>query len=446
MISFTQQQTIFGDLSQNSAANNLTRAAYLSNIEHRYLLLKYFNNETSYSIPTIGGNTYYVTSAPAIAAVSATLAVAWPSPTNTISTTFSDGEVRNVLYTSGSTAITWQIPLTGTSYNLTANVASGATTATLQTAWSAATQTSTVAFTDGETKSITFTQGSTAISWVGGLSSTVGSVIYTSVMTTAISIGGAQFYRMPPNYSKLKTITITVGNLTWTLDEIRTREEWDRLNVFPYFANIPQSFFIYPGGDHGGQIGIWPIPSSTANTITFNYKFRVPDLSIADYTTPGTIAVANGSTTVTGTSTTWQVTTNKGNESRWIQIAPNATAANSGDNLWYQIASVDSATSLTLYQPYQGTSVTASPALTGYIIGQMPLIAEDFQDMLVWKPLVYYFSSIVDNPKKAEEFQALYDQKLALLNEYSGSNTVQVNLSPRGIGRNPNLYPYKLQG
>lgn len=445
MISFTQQQTIFADLSQNSAANNLTRAAYLANIEHRYLLLKYFNNETSYSIPTIGGNTYYLNAAPAIAATSATLAVAWASPTNTISTTFSDGEVRNVLYTNGSTAITWQIPLTGTTYNLTANVASGATSATLSSAWASATQTSTVAFTDGETKSITFTLGSTAISWTGGLSSTVGSTIQTSVMTTAVSIGGAQFYRMPPNYSKLKTVTITVGNLTWTLNEIRTREEWDRLNVFPYFANIPQSFFIYPGGDRGGQIGIWPIPSSTANTITFNYKFRVPDLSIADYTTPGTVAVNNGSTTVTGTNTTWQITTNKGNESRWIQITPNATAANSGDNLWYQIASVDSATTLTLYQPYQGTSVTAAPA-SGYTIGQMPLIAEDFQDMLIWKPLVYYFASIVDNPKKAEEFQSLYDQKLALLNEYSGSNTVQVNLSPKGIGRNPNNYPYKLQG
>lgn len=446
MISYTAGASLYGSLSQNPSTTNLSLYGQLANIEHRYLLQKYFNNETSYSIGTVGGNTYYVTSAPAIAATSVTLAIAWASPTSTISTTFSDGEVRNVLYTNGSTAITWQVPLTGTSYTVTASIAAAATSATLSTAWSAATQTSTTAFSDGETKSVTFTLNSTAITWSGGLTSTVGTTIYTSVMTTAISIGGAQFYRMPPNYSKLKDITITVGNLQWTLNEIRTREQWDSLNVFPYFANIPQSYFIYPGGDRGGQIGIWPIPSSTANIITFNYKFRVPDLSIADYTTPGTVAVANGSSTVTGTSTTWQVTTNKGNESRWIQIAPNATAANSGDNLWYQIASVDSATSLTLYQPYQGTSVTASPASTGYTIGQMPLIAEDFQDMLVWKALTYYFSSIVDNPNKAKEFQTMYDTKLEQLNEYSGNNTVNVNLSPRGIGRNPNLYPFQLQG
>ncbi len=432
MISFTTQQTIFSDLSNNTTSTNLARAAYLANLEQRYLLQKFFANETSYSVPTVGGNTYYVTTAPAIGATSATLAVAWASPTNTISTTFSDGEVRHVLYTNGSTSITWQIPLIGTAFSTTASIASGATSATLNSPWSTATQTSTTAFTDGETKSVTFTQGSTSITWVGGLTSTVGATVSTSLMTTAISIGGAQFYRLPPNYSKLKDITITVGNLQWTLTEIRTREEWDALNVFPYFANIPKNFFIYPGGDHGGQIGIWPIPSSTGNTITFNYKFRVPDLSLADYAT-GTVSVSNGGTTVTGLGTSWTPTTNPQLESRWIQIAQTK-----GDNLWYQVASVDSTTSITLYQPYQGIAVSGG----NYILGQMPLIAEDFQDMLIWKPLVYYFSSIVDNPKKAQEFQAMYDNKLALLSEYSGSNTVQVNLSPKGVGRNPNLYVF----
>lgn len=431
MISFTQQQTIFADLSQNSASTNLTRAGYLANIEHRYLLQKYYNNETSYSIPTIGVNTYYITSAPVVGDTSATLAVAWALATATITVTFSDGETRNVLFTNNSTAITWQVPLTGTTFSLTASVSSGATSATLFTAWATATQTSTVVFTDGETKSITFTLNSAAISWAGGLSSTVGSSIQTSVMTTAITIGGAQFYRFPPNYSKLKTITITTGNLQWTLSEVRTREEWDNLNVFPYFASIPSKFYIYPGGDHGGKIGIWPIPSSTANVITFNYKFRVPDLSIADYTT-GTLSVSNGGTVVTGSGTVWTPTTNSGNESRWIQISQTK-----GDNLWYQVASVDSNTQITLYQPYQGTTVSGGL----YTLGQMPLIAEDFQDMLIWKLLVYYFSSIVDNPKKAAEFQAMYDSKLKLLSEYSGSNTVNVNLSPKRAFRgNPNSY------
>ena len=445
MISFTQAQTLFGDLSQNVTASNLARGAQLMNIEHRYLLQKYFANETSYSISTIGSNSLNLTAAPAIGATSATLAVAWAFPTCTTVVTFSDGENRNVLFTNGSTAITWSVPLVGTQFNLTSAPVLGATSATLQTAWSTATQTSLTAFSDGSTQNVTFTKGSATITWATPLVEAVNAYVNTSINTIAIGVGGVQFYRMPPNYSKLKDVTITVGNLKWTLNEIRTREDWDRLNVFPYYAAIPQSFFIYPGGDHGGMIGIWPIPSTTGNIITYNYKFRVPDLSIADVVGSGgvTVSVSNGGTVVTGSGTAFTVTTNPGNESRWIQFAPTSTTSTSGDNLWYQIASVDSATQITLYQPYQGSTITASPSWT---VGQMPLLAEDFQDMLVWKALVYYFSSIVNDEGKAKEFGELYKNKVELLSEYSGSNTVQVNLSPRGQGRNPNLFVYKLNG
>ncbi len=246
---------------------------------------------------------------------------------------------------------------------------------------------------------------------------------------------------MPPNYSKLKDLTITVGNLKWTLDEIRTREEWDKVNVFPYYADIPKNFFIYPGGDKGGLIGIWPIPSTTGNIITFNYKFRVSDLSIADVVGTGgiTASVNNGGIVVTGSGTSWTLTTNPQLESRWIQFAPTSSSATSGDNLWYQIASVDSATQLTLYQPYQGTTITSSIT---YTIGQMPILPEDFQDMLFLKALVYYFTSIKKDEERRVGFEEEYKRKLALLNEYSGSNTVQVNLSRHINMRNPNLYPY----
>ncbi len=280
------------------------------------------------------------------------------------------------------------------------------------------------------------------------------------------------------------------------MTEVRTREEWDNLNVFPYYASIPSKFFIYPGGDKGGQIGIWPIPSTTGNTITFNYKFRVPDLSLPDYgsvtytgltgtlvvgdtitnagvtgtilsftatniavgnlsgtltaaafTTAlgaagtisgiGTITATNGSMAVTGASTSFITTVNKQLESRWIMFPQP-----DGDGLWYQIASVNSTTGITLYQPYQGNTITTKQ---GFVIGQMPLIAEDFQDMLVFKCLQYYFSSIVDNEKKVAENKDIYDRKLQLLADYSGSNTVNVNLSPKRAFRgNPNSYVQKV--
>jgi hypothetical protein len=441
MFSYTNLNNTYTDLSQNTAANNVTRGAYLMNIEHRYLLQKYYNNEGSFSIQTIGSTNQTLTAAPNINDKSATLSVAWPYASCSTVVTFSDGEVQNVKFTNNSTAISWPVGLVGTQFALTTTIAAGATTAILQTAWATATQTTLSSFSDGSTKSITYTKGSTAISWAGGLAQAVGAVVNTSVMTSAISTGGVQFYRMPPNYSKLKDITITVGNLKWTLDEIRTREEWDKVNVFPYYADIPKNFFIYPGGDKGGHIGIWPIPSTTGNIITFNYKFRVPDLSIADVVGSGgiTASVSNGGIVVTGSGTSWTPTTNSQLESRWIQFAPTASSSTSGDNLWYQIASVDSATQLTLFQPYQGTSITSSIT---YTIGQMPILPEDFHDMLFLKALVYYFTAIKKDKERAVGFDEEYKRKLELLNEYSSSNTVNVNLSRHINSRNPNLYPY----
>ena len=293
MISFTEQRTQYGDYTQNTTTTNLDRGSRLANIEHRYLLQKYFNNEGSFSILTVANQ---------------------------------------------------------------------------------------------------------------------------------------QFYSLPPNYSKLKTLTITVGVLKWTPTEILTREEWDKLNVFPYYSDIPNNYFIYPGGDHGGQVGIWPIPSTSGNTITFNYKYRVADLSMADVTSTASITTL---TTAVTAGTGFVPTVNAQLESRWIKFAQP-----DGDNLWYQVATVPTSSTATLFQPYQGSSIVTKTS----IMGQMPLLMEDFQDMLIWKPVIFYFSTIVPDPVKVKEFQELYNQKLKQLDEYAGSKTINVNLGRRPMSRNPNLY------
>lgn len=368
---------MFGNLSQNTSTDNLALGAQLMNIEHRYLLQKYFSNEGSFSVSTVGSQTLTVTATLAAGATSATLTTAWPYHTT----------VANVSFT----------PTDDTEA--------------------------------GDTFVVQFTRNSTAISWAVGLS---------TESTTSLSLGGLQYYPAPPNYSKMKTVTITIGNLKWTPNEVLTRQEWDQLNVFPYYADIPDRYFIYPGGDQGVQVGIWPIPSTTGNVLTYNYKYRIPDLSIADYTTAGTVDATQGSTTITGAGTSFVPTTNPQLESRWIQIAQPK-----GDNLWYQIDQITSTTNINLYTPYQGIDVSAAAAGT-YTIGQMPLLMEDFHDMLLWKALSYYFTSIVDNKGKREEYQAYYNAKLALLSEYAGSSTVHVNLKRRGNILNPNLFPQNL--
>lgn len=368
MKSFQTLYTLFTSLSQNTSSDNSTLGKQLINDAHRYLLQKYYNNETTYSIATYGGADSTLTGTLASGAVSATLNTAWTGNTTKIQVTFSNDDIRMVNFVTGSTALTWDVGLTATA-------------------------------------------------------------------TASIEIGAEQFYPLPPNYSKLKDLTITVGDLKWTPKEVLTRREWDELNVFPYYSDIPVNFYIYPGGDHGAQVGIWPIPSTTNNIITFAYKFRVPDLSLDDYTTPGTVSVTSKSTAVTGSGTSFIPTTNIQNEARWIQFP-----YNKGDNLWYQVVSINSATSATLYQPYQGITVSGASASGGYTIGEMPLLNEDFHDLLVYRPLFIYFSSINPDPKKADRFKGLYDEGVALLAEYSGSNTVDVNLGRRTSMMNPNLF------
>lgn len=376
--------------------------------------------------------------------------------------------------------------------------------------------------------------------------------------TTITTNSQQQYYPLPYNYSKLKTGTLTIGVLKWNPTEILTRREWDNLNIFPYYADIPNNFFIY-----NGLFGIWPIPSTTGNIIGYNYKIRVPDLTFADYVT-GTVSATTNNQTITGSGTafrttylptaitlltnattstnsalptytyangtlgvgatltmssagvmtigglavvlndivlvkdetgtstpynglykvttagtatvagvltrntdndqtgefvgkavyvsnskvTWaytnlsaptvgttyitmQVTNSVLNLNLWLKIT-----APTGDNNWYQIASIESDTSLTLINTYQGTTCSGA----SYTIGQMPLLLEDYHDVLVFDSLVTYFTTIVDNKTKADEFRARREEITKMMDGYSGMKSLNVNLGRPTTGMNPNLY------
>ena len=252
--------------------------------------------------------------------------------------------------------------------------------------------------------------------------------------TTIVTVAQQQFYDLPYDYSKLKTGTITIGDLKWTPTEILSRADWDKLNVFPYYSDIPNNFFIY-----NNQIGFWPIPSTAGNTITFNYKRRVTDLTLADYTT-GTVTATNGSTTITGAGTGFLANylPSAGsvlNLNLWIKVTPPG-----GDGNWYQISAITSATVLTLVNEYQGGTIAGA----SFTIGQMPLLLEDYHDLLVYRPLMIYFSTIQDNPNKKKEFTDLYETGISMLDNYAGSKALNVNLRGAINTLNPNLYPQNL--
>lgn len=308
---------------------------------------------------------------------------------------------------------------------LTGAIAVGDTSATLTAAWEHITTTQLVNF-SGEQRSVKFTQGSTAITW-----SPTATVTSTVDFTTV----GVQAYPIPATVSKIKNDTITVGQLVYTPAPIQSIQEWTMLNALPYTSDIPNYFYIY-----NNQVMFWPIPSTSGNVITFNYKGRVPDLSFADYTT-GTLAdIVVGSNAITGVSTTWNTV---GNYPTGIDL----TAFNlflritppSGDGIWYPIQKFTSDTEVILATPIQ-TAISATAA--NYTIGQLPLLEEDFHDMLVYGALKIYFSSIVKDQTQFEQYNALEDERMVMLKDYAGTKSVNVDLGSQPVQNNPNLFYY----
>lgn len=367
MKTYTTLKNLATNLSNNTSSSNDTLLGQLISDQHRYLIQKYFANERTYSMTTVGSQ----------------------------------------------------------NLTLASTISAGATSATLASSWSYITAYQLVTFSSGEQRNVLFTNGSTALSWSGGL---------TNNATTTISAVGVQFYPIPANISKITNDTINVGQLRYQPIFVQSRQEWDNVNFLPYNSDIPQYCFIYNGG-----LGIWPIPSTTGNLLNFNYKTRVPDLSYIDYTT-GHIANGGatvGSTSVTGSGTSWSanfpIGVNIQFANLFLRIDPPY-----GDGIWYPIQQFTSDTALTLATPIlNAPNISAS---TTYTIGQLPLLEEDFHDMLVYGSLMVYYSTIVKDMDRFKMFDAMYKERLVLLEEYAGSKNVSVDLEASPQAVNPNLF------
>ncbi len=372
MKTYTTLKSLGTNLSNNTSTENDSLLGQLISDQHRYLVQKYFDNERTYQTVTIGAADLTLTAPPTINATSATLTAAWTSISCHQKVVFSNSDQREVYFTQGSAAITWQVGL-------------------------------------------------------------------TAAATTAISTIGVQFYPLPANISKIKNDTITVGQLVYTPAPVQTIQEWTLLNALPYTSDIPGYFYIYQN-----QVGFFPIPSTSGNIIGFNYKGRVPDLSFADYKTGSLSGITVGSNAITGVATTWNsvglfpLNTDLSFFNLFLKINPPQ-----GDGLWYPIQQFNSDTSLTLQSPIQtAPSATSAATPNGYIIGQLPVLQEDFHDMLVYGALKTYFTSIVKDPDKFKMYDGMYAERLQLLEQYAGTKSVNVDLGQQPIQTNPNLFLY----
>jgi hypothetical protein len=112
MKSFTVLKNLFVTLSQNTSAANNTLGGILLNDQHRYLLLKYFDSERTFTMLTIGPQSLTLTGTLAIGATTGTLSAVWPSISCQQLVVMSPTDQRTVFFTQGSATIRWQSPLT----------------------------------------------------------------------------------------------------------------------------------------------------------------------------------------------------------------------------------------------------------------------------------------------------------------------------------------------
>lgn len=198
-------------------------------------------------------------------------------------------------------------------------------------------------------------------------------------------------HQLPGDCGKVLNVTVTIGTTKYTPKRVKSREEWDRLNQSTAVSsNTPEYYFIF-----GKTYSFFPKPSSaTTDAITISGEREVKDLSVADYTAGTIVSIANGATTVTGSSTVWTAQM----AGRYIRITDSNTA-NTGDGYWYEISSVTSATVLELVAPYNGTSIAAGSA--AYTLGQASIIPEDYQMVPLNWALQYYFQYILPDADRA---------------------------------------------
>ena len=196
----------------------------------------------------------------------------------------------------------------------------------------------------------------------------------TEKSTTATTVASTQAYNLPYDYGKMFMVTVTVGGVAYPLLPIEDDILWRDINArsSSYTSDIPQFYFIFDD-----QIFIYPTPTSASNTITMYYHKTVKEMSVADYTTGTITTLANAGTAVTGATTVWTALF----IGRFLRIT--------NDGIWYEISARTSNTAITIKKAYQGTAISAGSA--AYTIGEMPIIPESYQDLLVWRPAAQYF-------------------------------------------------------
>lgn len=247
--------------------------------------------------------------------------------------------------------------------------------------------------------------------------------------STASTVASQQSYELPQNSKMIESIAVLSGGFRYTPREVKSRTFWNKLNVQNTTTSTYATWYMI----FDGKLYLYPIPSSVA-TIEYTYFTKTPALTRDDYTTGSIVSATNGDATITGTGTTWT----SAMVGRFIKIAQ-SDAITSGDGLYYEIASVTSATVLELKNNYTGTTFTGGT--TSYNIGQCFELPDGFQEIPVYRAVSQYWTFQVPDANRAAMYKQKADEMESQLIKQFGRDTSGVMIEDMDIEpQNPNLY------
>lgn len=220
-------------------------------------------------------------------------------------------------------------------------------------------------------------------------------------------VADQQYYQIPEDGHKLKEIIASNGSWNVPLEQIPDEHAWRQMNMMTTTGQ-PSHYFV-KGYD---EIGLYPIPSATVTDgLELVFSPKHVELTQDDYTT-GTITVANGSQTITGSGTTF--TPNMAGQ--WLQVTDGT------DENWYRVSSYTSATELSIENFYQGISGSAKT----YRIGQVVDLPEEYAEAPVDYACYRHFLKR-GTMDKAGTFKTLFTEALDMAkNEYGQTTDNQV--------------------
>lgn len=225
-------------------------------------------------------------------------------------------------------------------------------------------------------------------------------------------VADQQTYQLPEDLVKVKSVVVTISNVSYPLTEVVDEDVWNSLNTTTQTSDTPELYFI-EGED---EISIYPTPSTTvANAATLRYEPRVKDMTQDDYT-EGTVAVTNGSSEIVGTGTTWTA--------KMIGRKFKVTDG-SADGMWTTIAGFTDSTHLTLENYYGGTTVSGAT----YKIGEMPDIPEEFHESCIDYACYRYYLRR-KNRILARDFKYIFQEAIDTCQENYSSKTSSQYVKP----------------